>query len=75
MSVEKASTYSMNVYKKDGVTYVPHYRNSSIYVGPGYPHTCNKRYTAEELIAAAATKDIGMLWSRAQHGEVTDTRP
>jgi hypothetical protein len=75
MSTEKASVYSMDVYKKDGVTYVPHYRNSSIFVGPGYPHACNKRYTAEELVLAGAKKDVGMLWSRAQHGEVTDTKP
>ena len=75
MHVEKASTYSMTVYKKNGITYLPHYRNWSIFVGPGYPHACNKRYTAEELVAAGATKDVGMLWSRAQHGEVTDTRP
>lgn len=75
MSTEKAGLYSMNVYKKNGVTYVPHYRNWSIYVGPGYPHACKEKYTAEELIAAGATKDIAMLWSRAQHGEVTDTRP
>jgi hypothetical protein len=74
MSIEKASLYSMEVYKKDGITYLPHYRNWAIFVGPGYPHASNKRYTAEELTAAGATKEISMLWSRGQHGEVTDTR-
>ena len=74
MSTEKAGLYSMVVYKKNGITYLPHYRNWSIFIGPGYPHACNKRYTAEELTEAGATKDVAMLWSRAQHGEVTDTR-
>lgn len=74
MNNESAALYPTEVYEKDGVTYVPHYRNSSIYIGPGYPHASSKRYTAEQLVAAGAQKGVRMLWSRAQHGEVTDTR-
>ena len=71
---EKASTYPTEVYKKDGITYVPHYRNSSIFVGPGYPHANKKRYTAAELTSVGASREIGMFWSRGQHGEVSDTK-
>lgn len=72
---DKAPTYPTEVYKKDGITYVPHYRNATIFVGPGYPFTNKERYTAAELSAAGATKELGMLWSRGQHGEVSDLKP
>lgn len=72
---DNAPTYPTEVYKKEGVTYVPHYRNSSIFVGPGYPHTCKHKYTAEELVEAGAKKEVSMLWSRAQHGEVSNAKP
>ena len=69
-----ADLHETPVFDLRGITYLPHYRNWAIFVGPGYPHASNKRYTAEELTAAGATKEISMLWSRGQHGEVTDTR-
>lgn len=72
---EHAQLYPTTTYKKDGVTYVPHYRNSSIYVGPGYPQHNKNRYTEQELVAVGATKDVAMLWSRSQHGIVTDINP
>jgi len=34
---EAAPVTAQAAYKLKDVTYVPHYRNSSLYVGPGYP--------------------------------------
>ena len=37
-----------------GITYVPHYDNVSVYVGPGYPRFTEKTYTANQLLEAGA---------------------
>ena len=63
------------VYTKDGVTYVPHYRNSSVYVGPGYPRFTREQYAAHELIDAGAKSGAMLLWPRSHYGEVTDEKP
>lgn len=63
------------VYTLDGVTYVPHYRNSSVYVGPGYPKFTTARYAAHELIDAGAKREERMLWTRSHFGVVTDEKP
>lgn len=63
------------VYKKNGVTYVPHYRNPSVYVGPGYPKFTLARYSVSELIAAGAESKTMMLWPRSLYGTVSDERP
>lgn len=62
------------VFQKDGITYVPHYRNASVFVGPGYPDKPT-RYSEEELIAAGAVRTEQFLWCRAQHGIITSGRP
>jgi len=65
----------MTVYKKDGVTYVPHYRNSSVFIGPGYPRFNRTRYAEHELIDAGAKRHTMMLWTRSHYGVVTDEKP
>lgn len=63
------------VYTLKGVTYVPHYRNPSVYVGPGYPRFNQTRYAAHELIDAGAKSREMLLWSRSLYGTVTDAKP
>lgn len=61
-----------DAYVYQGVTYVPHYRNLSVYVGPGYPIHTQKRWSAEELVEAGATPKQTALWVRGTYGTVTD---
>lgn len=63
------------VYTKNGITYVPHYRNSSVFVGPGYPRYTRARYAEHELIDAGAKREERMLWIRSHYGVVTDAMP
>jgi len=63
------------VYTLKGVTYVPHYRNPSVYVGPGYPRFNQTRYAAHELIDAGAKSREMLLWTRSHYGVVTDEKP
>lgn len=72
---EHAPLFPTETYSLNGVTYVPHFRNVSVYVGPGYPRHTTQRYTAAELIAAGATKAVSMLWSRGVHGTVDELHP
>lgn len=71
----KNSTYEQTTYRKDGITFVPHYRNNSVFVGPGYPVHNQKRYTAEELLDAGAVKQSRFLWARGTSGAVNKTNP
>ena len=71
-SKDKAATY---VYRKDGITYVPHYRNASVYVGPGYPKFNLTRYSEQDLLDAGAKRQEQMMWPRSQYGIVTDEKP
>jgi hypothetical protein len=69
---EAAPVTAQVAYKLQDVTYVPHYRNSSFYVGPGYPKFTRRVYTAAELVLAGAALVHAVLWSRANHGIVND---
>lgn len=71
----KAATYESITYRKDGVTFVPHYRNSAVFVGPGYPRHNPKRYSEAELLEAGAVKLQASLWQRGTTGVVTDANP
>lgn len=70
MSEERivADRYEYTVYVKHGVTYVPHYRNSAAYVGPGYPEQAPKLWTEQELVSHGASPKQMMLWSRPRFG-------
>ena len=58
------STYPYVAYKLRGITYVPHYRSTNVYVGPGYAKT-GKEYSSKELISAGAVSVQETLWYRS----------
>ena len=62
-------------YVLNGITYVPHFRNRNIFVGPGYPRDNLKRYSDKELQMMGAIPTIEMLWSRGESGDVSDRNP
>ena len=62
--VEKAQYV---VYKLNGITYVPHYKDYKFYVGPGFPKANGDIFTSDELMAAGATPHGMFLWKRAEH--------
>ena len=73
--IDSVPLVQTRVYQGGGVTYVPHYRNDSIFVGPGYPICNQTRWTAEELEAAGATRAVMMLQHRGKHGQVNNLNP
>lgn len=62
-------------YVLNGITYVPHFRNAHIYVGPGYPRHNLNRYSAAELENMGAKQRVDMLWSRGSSDRVSDSNP
>lgn len=72
---EAAPVTAQVAYKLRDVTYVPHYRNSSLYVGPGYPKFNRSVYTAAELVLAGAASVHEVLWSRGTYGIVNAIHP
>ena len=62
-------------YKLKDVTYVPHYRNCHLYVGPGYPRLNRTTYSAAEVVLAGAASVHEMLWTRSNHGIVNESNP
>lgn len=58
-----------------GITYVPHYRNRKVFVGPGYGRHNLKRYTQEQLLVKGAKPVTQMLWHRGGEGIVSDDNP
>lgn len=72
-NAEPAVRTAQVAYKLGGITYVPHYRNNSIFVGPGYPIHTSKRFSASELVEAGATSIPEFLWARGAHGIVNET--
>lgn len=63
------------VYDLKGITYVPHYRNKNLYVGPGYPRHNLMRYTDVEMQLMGAKPRTEMLWHRGDSGRVDDRNP
>ena len=65
---------NQQVWKKRGITYLPHYSKPDIFVGPGFvaKETTEKgrviyhpmEYTMQQLIAAGAVASEMFLWSR-----------
>jgi hypothetical protein len=72
--MEMAEKFQTKVYRLNEVTFLPHYRNHNIYVGPGYPKV-KDRYSELELIAMGAKPEVMMLWSRGINGSVSDGNP
>jgi len=63
------------VYELNGITYVPHFRNNSIYVGPGYPIHNMMRFSDVDLQMMGARPQTMMMWPRGVSGEVSDRNP
>ena len=59
-----ADRYEYTVYQWGAITFVPHYRNSTAYVGPGYPEKAPKLWSDRELLAVGAKPLKMMLWAR-----------
>ena len=72
---EAAPCVAQIAYKLKDVTYVPHYRNCHLYVGPGYPKFNRTTYSAAELVLAGAAAVHEMLWNRANHGIINEVNP
>ena len=58
-----------SVYTLNGVTYLPHYHNESVYVGPAYDKT-RRAYSPEVLIRHGAKKVGLYLWRRGTTGRI-----
>jgi hypothetical protein len=58
-----------DVYIKDGIKYVPHYKNSSVYVGPGY-RDGDVAYSGAYMEQSGAKKEQNLLWVRSNYGTV-----
>lgn len=54
-------------YLLDGVTFLPHYQEPGLFVGPGYGKHNRRRYTASSLRALGAEPTVMMLWERTQN--------
>ena len=67
---DTAETQLQIVYRLNHITYLPHYRNSSVFVGPGYPLRTQAQYSVTDLVAAGAEKDTLALWHRSSTGIV-----
>lgn len=67
---DTAETQPQIVYCIGQVTYVPHYRNKDVFVGPGYPRHTQAQYSAKQLIAAGASQSVYSLWPRSITGIV-----
>ena len=67
---DKAELHKYTTFKLDDITYVPHYRDTKRYVGPGYPRHTTSVYTASDLFSAGAVPTISFLWKRSEFGIV-----
>ena len=66
-----AERFATTVFVLNGIPHLPHYRNSSVYVGPGYPRQNQKFYSEEALIQAGAIKSSELLWHRGTTGTIS----
>lgn len=65
-----ADKYEYIAYEINGITYLPHYRNQNVFVGPGYPFQNTTRYTDTELQLRGAKPKLVTLWQRGVNGKV-----
>jgi hypothetical protein len=75
MIENREETFMQTVFILNEVTYVPHYRNPSVFVGPGYPIFNKDRYSQEQLVSGGAKRSALALWKRGTYGTVTDQNP
>lgn len=72
--IEGVERKNQQVWKRNGVTYLPHYTKPGVYVGPGWTHKVRDElgetvyyppeYTLVELIAKQAVAEEMFLWPR-----------
>ena len=65
---------NQQVWKKNGITYVPHYRKPDVFIGPGWAAKVitekgktiyhPMEYTLQQLISAGAVASEMFLWPR-----------
>ncbi len=72
---EKADLHEAVAYELRGITYLPHYRNKNVFVGPGYPRHTMMRYSDMEMQLMGATPKTMMLWARGENGHVSNGNP
>jgi len=65
---EKAELHKYTVFKLNGITYVPHYRDTQRYVSPGYGRFHKNVFTASDLFSAGAVPTVAFLWKRSEFG-------
>lgn len=58
-----------DVFTLDNIKYVPHYKNCSVYVGPGYKDG-GVAYSKDFMTRSGATKTQELLWTRSTFGTV-----
>jgi hypothetical protein len=75
MMSDKEETFMQIAYVLNGITYLPHYRNPSVFVGPGYPRFILQRYSDTDMFNAGAQQGKLPLWKRGTYGVVTDQKP
>jgi hypothetical protein len=59
----------------NGVPYLPHYRNESVYVGPGYGKHNFDRYSEQQLLLKGAQYQTEVLWQRGVNGIINAKNP
>lgn len=64
---DKVETFLYPVWELRGITYVPHYLNTEVFVGPGYKKG-GVAYSAKYLRERGARQSTRMLWKRVTLG-------
>ena len=59
-------------YNLNGITYLPHYQNSNLYIGPGYPRHNKNIYKPDDLLAVGAKAVMLHIWKRMENGIPTE---
>ena len=54
-------------FKLNDVIYLPHYQDSKLFVGPGYPALNKNVYTSAQMLEAGAKASIMYLWRRVEY--------
>jgi len=70
-----AERFEAIAYELNGVTFLPHYRNRTIFVSPGYPLHNKMRFTDVEMQLMGAKPKMERLWVRGDNGAVSDGNP
>lgn len=71
MKENRADRMPYATFRIGEVTYVPHYRNRHVFVGPGFPRYTQQFYSAAELVSAGAVQEEKHLWERSEYGVVS----